>query len=127
MPILSNFPAGAKQSDASATTKGITKIYDEVGTNTDGAMTQRAASEAFVEKESTKQVEIVEIPSVDDSLSATSTNPVQNKVVKAALDEHDESENAHAGLFAGKVDLDSGSSVAFSLGYDSGGVYIVTE
>lgn len=86
MPILSNFPSGAKEAQATASVAGIAKLYTTTGTHTDGAMTQKAAGESFVEKESIKQVEVVEIPSVDDSLSATSTNPVQNKVVKAALD-----------------------------------------
>ena len=45
----------------------------------------------------------------------------------AAIKAHDEGENAHAELFAGKVDLDDNSTVAFALGYDSGGVYIVTD
>ena len=46
---------------------------------------------------------------VDGALSATSTNPVQNKVIKEALDGKAESEHTHAaediigGTLAGKV------------------------
>lgn len=58
---------------------------------------------------------------IDPSALATTA------ALAAAIKAHDESADAHATLFAGKVDLDGGSSVAFALGYDSGGVYIVTE
>ena len=55
--------------------------------------------------------------------SALATTAALATAIKA----HDEGENAHAELFAGKVDLDDNSTVAFALGYDSGGVYIVTD
>lgn len=58
---------------------------------------------------------------IDPSALATTA------ALAAAIKTHNESADAHATLFAGKVDLDGGSSVAFALGYDSGGVYIVTE
>lgn len=49
MPILSNFPGGgggsAKQ--ASATEAGVAKLYTSTGSNTDGAMTQQAVTEAI--------------------------------------------------------------------------------
>lgn len=40
---------------------------------------------------------------------------------------HDEATDAHSALFAEKADLDDGSTVAFSVGYDAGGLYVVTE
>ena len=58
---------------------------------------------------------------IDPSALATTA------ALAAAIKAHDESAEAHATLFAGKVDLDGDSSVAFALGYDGGGVYIVTE
>lgn len=45
----------------------------------------------------------------------------------AVIAEHDESSGAHAELFAAKVDRDDESTVAFALGYDALGVYIVTD
>ena len=47
--------------------------------------------------------------------------------VEGEIGDHNEDDTAHAELFAGKVDLDSGSTVAFSLGYDAGGVYVLTD
>lgn len=40
---------------------------------------------------------------------------------------HNEATDAHGALFAKKADLDDGSTVAFSVGYDAGGLYVVTE
>lgn len=47
MPILSNFPSGAKQENASATVAGVAKLYTATGTSTDGAMTQKAVTDAL--------------------------------------------------------------------------------
>lgn len=49
MPILSNFPGGSggDTKQATANVAGVAKLYTSTGSNTDGAMTQKAASEAF--------------------------------------------------------------------------------
>ena len=45
----------------------------------------------------------------------------------AAIKAHDEGDASHKALFDKKVDLDEGNTVAFKMGYDAGGVYIVTD
>ena len=78
------------------------KLYDTTGTHTDGAMTQKATTEALNEKQDEliagPGISIVDDPytrkalimaqsaEVDSALSYISTNPVQNKVITAALD-----------------------------------------
>ena len=58
---------------------------------------------------------------IDPSALATTA------AVSAAVKTHNESASAHTDLFGAKVDKDGGSTVAFTLGYDAGGVYIVTD
>ena len=41
--------------------------------------------------------------------------------------EHNQAENAHENQFSRKVDLDLESNVAFKLGYDAGGLYVITN
>ena len=55
-------------------------------TNDSGYLTEHQSLEAYA-----KKTEIPTVPTTDSELSATSTNPVQNKIVKAELDKKLES------------------------------------
>ena len=94
---------------ASETVMGIAKMYSGTGTGTDGAMTQKAVTEAIqkaafgditidtemsdtsenqVQNKTVKQyVDAQGIP-IDSEMSDTSGNPVQNKTVKQYVDAH---------------------------------------
>ena len=65
--------------------------------------------------------------SVTIDAAAVVTEETMEQAVAAAMGEHEKDDTAHAELFEGKVDLDGGNTVAFQLGYDAGGLYVVTE
>lgn len=60
--------------EASNTEAGITKLYDEVGNNTDGAITQNAATENFVNREELEEVGILEVAGGTSGQVLTKTN-----------------------------------------------------
>ena len=67
------------------------------------------SSNDFTNSEKNKLANIAEGANktvVDDALSATSTNPVQNKVVKAALDNKSDVGHAHSDLYYDRSEID---------------------
>lgn len=66
---------------ASETVMGIAKMYSGTGTGTDGAMTQKAVTDA-IQKAAFGDI------TIDTEMSDTSENPVQNKTVKQYVDVH---------------------------------------
>lgn len=112
MPILSNFPSGAKQENASATVAGIAKLYTATGTSTDGAMTQKAVTDALGGKAASSHTH-------DDRYF---TESEMNTKLSSKSDTSHTHDNAYLKLAGGTLtgDLTVGSSKIQTNGYVTG-------
>lgn len=65
--------------------------------------------------------------SVTIDAAAVVTAETMGQAIAKTMDAHDESGEAHKALFDKTVKLDDGSTESFKMGYDAGGLYVVTE
>lgn len=63
---------------------------------------------------------------VNIDAAAVVTEETMGQAIAGAMEEHDGDEEAHKALFDKKADLDQESTETFQIGYDAGGLYVVT-